>query len=1102
MAYDTPNVLSGSNRAVVSEALLNGSGAEDSTPIMLESRAYWKWLASATATSSWYASSLGTREARRNSRLSRKYRYACQLDEGCLRACRLSGSQNHLAVAHAHHPAAAAHTARSPTGSDERLAVATTSVAVSAEVPSPPQLPILPPVHVLAAKLAIPPARTDRIARPRLTDRLRSGTAGVLTVLVAPAGWGKTTLLSTWCAELHNEGRPSAWVSLDPHDNDPRHFWRYVFAALDRLAPGSTAEARVLLAAADAPSTEIMLTPVLNALRNVPDNRVLVLDDYHVIERPAIHIGLSFLIEHLPPRIHLVVASRSDPPLNLSRVRARGLLTELRVADLRFTPEETARFLRAVMRLELTPEHVATLEARTEGWIAGLQLAALSLQNCQDVATFVRGFSGSHRFVLDYLCDEVLVRQPPDVLQFLRRTSILERMTGPLCEAVTGQAGGDAMLAQLDRANLFVVPLDDERRSYRYHHLFAEVLQRHLLRTEPTQIAALHQRASRWYAEHDAFQEAVEHALAAGDTEGAATVIEQAWSTFCGQSDLHPTLGSWLAAVPEHTIRGRPLLCLLEAVLLADRRDFAGAERWVYSAEEALARSRTALSDEVNRSVRGKVAAIRASFAGLQGHIDEAIRAAEVALRDLPPADAAFRGTVMLGLGYAALDQGDLPRAAQAFAECVALSRAAASEMQLVAASVHLAYVQRAQGNLTLALQTCANVLAWVTAHGRQSSLLVGLVYVCHADLLRERNELDGALRSAQDGVVFCARWPDPTMHALSLLVLARVQLARGEFDGAADALAQAQRYIEVELAKPLTSDTDGDAGTQDVASLASLLSAFVTQIQLAQGSSVAGWPSDQHISSSFEWPYSPQGYRSLFQVYTAEHVFTAPAQMLLAHAQRHNDVEALRQVLARMDELRRHAESLGLRWLQIKAGVLAALAYHALGARSQALAALSQALVQAQAERYVRVFADEGAPLVALLDLVADQCETGHEVASQLALDYITLVRTATTAFAAGAGQQLPWLSPGNTPGNTPGQNKPRDPLTAREVEVLRLLGDGCSNEEIATALVVAMGTVKAHVQHIYRKLGAHSRTHALARARELRLSPRDEHATTTTRL
>ncbi|MGE5335680.1 MAG: LuxR C-terminal-related transcriptional regulator [Nitrososphaerota archaeon] len=573
-------------------------------------------------------------------------------------------------------------------------------------------------------------------------------------------------------------------------------------------------------------------------------------------------------------------------------------------------------------------------------------------------------------------------------------------------------------------------------------------------------------------------------------------MIEQAWSTFCGQSDLHPTLCSWLAAIPKRTIRRRPLLCLLEAVLLADHRDFAGAERWARFADEALACSQSTVSEDLACSVRGMVAAIRASFAGLQGRSDEAIRTAEMALRDLPPGNAAFRGTAMLGLGYAAVDQGDLPRATHAFAECLALSRTAASEMQLLAAAVHLAYVQRAQGNLTLALQTCTDALAWVATQGRQSSLLVGLVYVCHADLLRERNELDGALRSARDGVTFCARWPDPTMQALSLLVLARVQLAQGEFDGAADTLARARGSTEVELVKTRTShagsDAGGDVRAEDMASLASLLRVFAIQMQLAQGVEVSGWPSDQHGSSSLEWPCSPRGYRPLFQVYTAEHVFIAPAQALLAQAQLRNDAEALRQALARVDELRQHAETLGLRWLEIKAEVLAALAHHALGARSQAVAMLWQALVHAHAEQYVRVFADEGAPLVVLLDQLACQCETGYEATAPLDPAYISLVRTAAAAFAARAG----WRSSSASPGKLPRPFALRDPLTTREEEVLRLLADGYSNEEIATALVVAMGTVKAHVQHIYRKLGAHSRTHALARARELQLLPRHDRA------
>src|SRR5918997_1216736 len=379
---------------------------------------------------------------------------------------------------------------------------------------------------LLTTKLAVPSTRVSLVSRPRLSERLQEGLGPQLILVSAPAGFGKSTLLGTWASELSDSGRPMAWYSLDSGDNDPAQFWRYFFTAIDLLRPGSGKTALALLDSPQAPPIEAILTTLLNELVGLSTDAVLVVDDYHLIESQTIHKALTFLIDHLPPRMHLVIATRMDPPLPLARLRARGEMTELRAADLRFTSEEAATFLNQVMGLELSAEDTAELEGRTEGWIAGLQMAALAMQDRADVSGFIAAFAGSNRYVLDYLAEEVLARQPEGLQTFLLETSILDRMSAPLCNTITGRTDGQTALERLEHANLFVIPLDDERHWYRYHHLFVDVL-RQRLRQEPPDLAPeLHKRASGWFEEEGFVGEAINHALAAQDWGRAVRLIE------------------------------------------------------------------------------------------------------------------------------------------------------------------------------------------------------------------------------------------------------------------------------------------------------------------------------------------------------------------------------------------------------------------------------------------------------------------------------------------------------------------------------------------------------------------------------------------------
>ena len=520
---------------------------------------------------------------------------------------------------------------------------------------------------LLETKLYVPRLRRGLVARPRLSERLSRGAESKLTLVSAPAGFGKTTLLAEWLAAAPADERSAAWLSLDPGDNEPASFWTYLIAALQTVAPGVGASALSLLQAPQPPPIETVLATLLNELGAVPNDVVLVLDDYHVIDARDIQDGMAFLLEHLPPQMHLVIATRADPALPLARLRARGELVEIRAADLRFTPDEAAAYLNEVMGLDLGARDVAALEARTEGWIAALQLAALSMQGRDDVAGFIAGFAGDDRYIVDYLVEEVLQRQPEQVRSFLLQTSILDRLSGPLCDAVTGQDGGKAMLEALDRGNLFLVPLDDRRQWYRYHHLFADVLRARLLDEQPDRVPELHRRASEWYEQNGDRSEAIRHALAGEDFERAADLVELAIPAM-RQERQEATLRRWLEALPDELIRVRPVLSVgvcrdapgqrgeVEGVE-ARLRD---AERWLDTTADGRRGidgpdrlAMVVVDEEAFRRLPGAIAVYRAALAMALGDVAGTMTHARRALDLVGEDDHLGRGAAAGLLGLA-----------------------------------------------------------------------------------------------------------------------------------------------------------------------------------------------------------------------------------------------------------------------------------------------------------------------------------------------------------------------------------------------------------------------------------------------------------------
>ena len=605
---------------------------------------------------------------------------------------------------------------------------------------------------ILTTKLYIPPPQPKVVLRPRLIERLNEGLHRKLTLISAPAGFGKTTLLSEWVAGCE---KPAAWLSLDEGDNDPTRFLAYLVAALQTIAPNIGEGVLGVLQSPQPPPTESILTALLNEIDTVEDDFVLVLDDYHVIDGKAVDDALTFLLEHLPPGMHLVIATREDPHLPLARLRGRGQLTELRAADLRFTPDEAAEFLNQVMGLNLSAEDIAALETRTEGWIAGLQLAALSMQGLADVTSFIKSFTGSHHFVLDYLVEEVLKQQPESVQTFLLRTSILERLCGPLCDAVLldPAVSGQETLEYLERANLFLVPLDNERRWYRYHHLFADLLRQRLHQsdTSPTEdkewdVAELHIRASIWYEDNGLEIEAFQHAAAANDVERAARLIEGEGMPLHFRGAVAPVL-SWLESLPTTELDARPSLWVIYASSLLFVSQTTGVEQKLQAAEAAL---QDAEPDDKTRDLLGHIAAIRATLAVIQHDVETIIAQSRRALEYLHPDNMPVRTATTWTLGYAYQLQGDRAAASQAYSEAIAISEAIGHSIITILATTGLGNVQEADNQLHLAAQTYRRVLQLA---GDPPLPITCEAHLGLARISYEWNDLDTAQKHGQQSV-------------------------------------------------------------------------------------------------------------------------------------------------------------------------------------------------------------------------------------------------------------------------------------------------------------------------------------------------------------
>jgi LuxR family maltose regulon positive regulatory protein len=906
---------------------------------------------------------------------------------------------------------------------------------------------------LLATKLHVPRPQPGFVPRQRLTEALGEGLARGRMLVCAPAGFGKTALLADWA----RRGEwPVAWLGLDGGDSDPARFWRYAVAALDRARPGLAGRVGPLPARA----YDGLVAALINelALDPGPDEVLLVLDDYHLVDSGPVHESVALLLENLPPGLRVVVSGRADPPLPLARLRARGQLAELRAADLRFTLDEAAALLGEAAGPGLPGTAVAALTARTEGWAAGLQLAGLSLRGHADPAGFAAAFGGSHRFVLDYLADEVLDGQPGPVRAFLLETSVLERLSGELCDAVTGRPGSQAMLADIERAGLFVVPLDEVRGWWRYHHLFADLLRARLQAEQPGRVQALHRAAAAWCEEHDLADDAVRHALAAGDAAWAARLVEGNVEALLGRSE-GVTLRRWLSALPAETVRDRPRLCLAQAYGAAMGYQLEALEALLDDAERAFAISGDEpyepslgrpQGDSVLANVPAGIAFMRASLARLRG--DSALAAGynQQALAQLGEDDWLMRSFVRWNQAAADWLDGRLGPAERGLAVVLAERQAAGAEFFGGFLPMRVRYdlgeVQRAQGNLDAALATYRQALE--KAGESSQTALTGPAHVGVAQVLYERNELAAALDQATRGVKLCRQLTFTQSLATGLAVVARIRQAQGDAAGALEAMGEA-----------------GQAGlSPQVVALLNPVPSQRARLLLARGDvrAAAQWTTAAGLSPDDEPDYP------------REPAYLVLARVLLARNDPGRALTLLQRLLdAAADEGR--AGSI----IEIQA--LRALALAARGDHAGALGALTEALTLACPQGYVRVFADEGGPMRALLARLPAARPGQQQAAGRIDPGYLAaLVRACDQPDAV----------PPRTPavGAAPGL---AEPLTSRELEVLRLLAAGRSNQRIAHDLVVALDTVKKHVTHVLGKLGAANRTEAVARARQLGLIP-----------
>jgi LuxR family maltose regulon positive regulatory protein len=907
---------------------------------------------------------------------------------------------------------------------------------------------------LLRTKLILPPLRSNLVPRPRLIEQLNQGLqlGHKLTLISAPAGFGKTTLARVWAAQTEE---PVAWLSVDESDNDPTRFLTYLVAALRRVDEKKTTfghGALSMLQSPQPPPTKTVLSSLVNDSVTLPDRIILVLDDYHTIGSSSVEDALTFMLEYLPAQIHLVISTREDPRLPLSRLRAGGQLTEVRAADLRFASTEAAEFLDQVMGLALSQEDVKALETRTEGWIAGLQLAAISLQGKEDAFGLIESFSGSHRLVLDYLVEEVLEQQPERIRNFLLQTAILSRLTGSLCDALTGQESGQSTLEALEHANLFIVPLDEERRWYRYHHLFADLLRQRLNQSQPERVTDLHSVASEWYERTGLVDEAIEHALSAANLERALDLIEQHVDTVLADGE-YANLRHWLEELPNELVLSRPQLCIFRAweLFASGRLDegktfLQAAELAHDSSVDQPSRTETQTGDQLSGSgrlpVQGRADAIQAWMTAYQRHnISGLIQHLRQALESQSDQDLRWRSAVAITLADVYAFSGDMMGAYWARLEALKICEATGNSYLYLYNSAKLAINLRAQGQLHQVQELCQGRVQFAGEIGISHTAVVGWLLAIWGEALAETDDLGRALELSERGIELTETGGDKAMFGWSCLCLMRILFSKGDMDGAEEVAYRIEK-----------------------AARESVVPTWIVQMNAAWRSRF--WLAQNRLEAASQWVRERGLGLDAEPTHMDRFEYVSLARILIAQGR----LEASDTLLQRMLETE---EGTGNTTRVIEIGMLQALTRQASGDTGRAMVALERALSLAEPGGFIRIFADEGPAMARLLFEALDR---------GIAPDY---VRRLLAAFPSDVPVVV------NPSISTVSQYDYVEPLSEREVEILQLIAEGLTNAGIANKLFLSLHTVKTHARNIYSKLGVHNRTEAVARARALGILP-----------
>jgi len=866
-------------------------------------------------------------------------------------------------------------------------------------------------------------------------------------------------MLAAWLAVTHRPDRCVAWLSLDQGDGRPAVFWAYLITALQSAVPGLGADVLPLLQSSQ-PPIETVLTAVLNELSVVPHEIDLVLDDYHHVDGPAIGSGMTFLLEHLPAQVHLVISSRSDPALPLPRLRAQGELVEVRAADLRFTPDEVAAYLVNVAGLDLAAPDIAALAGRTEGWIAALQLAAVSMQGRDDLGAFVAGFAGDDRYIVDYLVQEVLRGQPGDIRTFLLRTCLLDRLSGPLCDALTGERGGKATLEALERANLFVISLDDNRQWYRYHHLFADMLRTRLRDERADEITDLHRRASLWFDRDGQPEPAIRHAVAAGDLERAADLVELA-SPVLRRNRQEATIRRWLDLIPDEIVRRRPVLAVDLAAAMMASNEFDGveerlqdAERWCGRRADEGPQAQSGGGPMVDRRdvarLPGVIEMSRAGLALVRGDLAATVRHAQAANDRAPADDHVTRAGAAALSGLACWSAGDLGDADRAYSAAIEGLHRAGHISDVLGCSIALADIRSTQGHLGDAQATYERALRLASAESAAGLRGTADMYVGMSRIACERGDLPAAEQYLRRSQELGEHLGLPQNPYRSRVARAEVRQSAGDLAGALSLLDEAQGvYVG-----------DYSPDVRPVPAMRARVLAALGHVPPA-----LHWARERGLSPDDEPTYLGE----------FEHIVLA--RVLLAGYPTRPSTTSRQRVARLLARLEAAAEAGGRRGSLIEILVLQALIHRAGGDAANALASLERALTLAEPAGYVRVFLNEGAPIVSLLEVIGRR---------RHGWDYVDELVAFNDPLAARAPASSPGVSSGRR-----GQVIV-DPLSRRELDVLRLLASDLTGPDIARRLLVSINTVRTHTKSIYAKLGVNGRRGAIRRGQELDLLPR----------